>query len=109
MLHIQQATSALGLALCDAVDVRHSCVLHVHLITLLEGCASKSDHPKFDNVYHTLGAMCRCAAGGQDARTVQRALIKLVADLKPASHKNTQQYQLITKNVGRLSDHLGAR
>lgn len=52
---------------------------------------------------------CRCAASGQDARTVQRALIKLVADLKPASHANTNQYQLITKNVGRLSVFLGAR
>jgi hypothetical protein len=40
---------------------------------------------------------------------VQRALIKLVADLKPASHANTAQYQLITKNVGRLSSFLGAR
>lgn len=53
--------------------------------------------------------LCRCAASGQDARTVQRALIKLVADLKPASHANTSQYQLITKNVGRLSVFLGAR
>lgn len=54
-----------------------------------------------------MGGPCRCAAAGQDARTVQRALIKLVGDLKPASQKNTQQYQLITKNVGRLLGHLG--
>eukprot|EP00892_Ulva_mutabilis_P000215 jgi/Ulvmu1/10194/UM006_0150.1 len=54
-------------------------------------------------------AIQRCAASGQDARTVQRALIKLVADLKPASQANTSQYQLITKNVGRLSVFLGAR
>lgn len=58
---------------------------------------------------HNKCDVCRCAASCQDARTVQRALIKLVADLKPASGRNTAQYQLITKNVGRLSFHLGAR
>ena len=57
----------------------------------------------------TASDVCRCAASCHDTRTVQRALIKLVADLKPTSSRNTAQYQLITKNVGRLSCHLGAR
>jgi hypothetical protein len=53
--------------------------------------------------------LCRCASTCQDTRTVQRALIRLVADLKPASSANYKQYQLITQNVARLSSHLGAR